>query len=276
MVTSPESARVARRSYNVKNRLAYSILALLLALAPAPLMRAQEAPQSAAETKGTGPDISGVWNARPPAHAQLPELILYFSTFGKGEPAMTPWAEALYKSAKPSFGPRSVTMEQTNDPVYQCFPPGMPRVYLHPFPMQIIQLPTEVVMLFEYDHTVRHIFTDGREHPKDVDATWMGDSIGHWEGDTLVVDTIGFNDKTWLDRIGHTHSTELHVVERMRRPDHETLQIDFHIEDPKAYNKPIDSTMYFDLKPKWNIMEQVCMDNGSFLNFEKKETVAPK
>jgi hypothetical protein len=275
-VTSPESAQVARRSYDVKNRLTYLILTLLAALATAPSMRAQQAQRPAAETKGAAPDLAGVWNARPPANAQMAELIIYFSTFGKGEPAMTPSAEALYRSAKPSFGPRSVTMEETNDPVYQCYPPGLPRVYLHPFPLQIIQLPTEVVMLFEYDHTVRHIFTDGREHPKDVDPTWMGSSIGHWEGDTLVVDTVGFNDKTWLDRIGHPHSSDLHVVERMRRPDRGTLQIDFHIEDPKAYTKPIDSTMFFDLKPTWNIMEQVCMDNGSFLNFEKKEAVAPK
>ena len=263
----------------MRNRLTYSILGLLLAIAFAPLMFGQtpEQPDAAkARTSTAEPDLSGVWNARPPANAKLPDLIAYFSSFGKGEPAMTAWAEAAYKAAKPSFGPNSVTMEDTNDPVYKCFPPGVPRVYLHPFPMQIIQIPGQVVMLFEYDHMVRHIYTDGREHPKDLDPTWMGNSIGHWEGVTLVVDTIGFNDKTWLDRVGHPHSDQLHVVERIRRTAQDTLQVDLNIEDPKAYTKPITSTTYFQLKPKWDIMEQVCMDNVSFLNFEKNEDVPVK
>ena len=98
-------------------------------------------------------------------------------------------------------------------------------------------------------------------------------TIGHWEGVTLVVDTIGFNDKTWLGRVGHPHSDQLHVVERIRGTAQDTLQVDFNIEDPKAYTKPITSTTYFQLQPQWDIMEQVCMDNISFLNFEKNEDV---
>jgi len=217
-------------------------------------------------------DLTGVWNARIPTHAPLAVIMRYVSTFGNAEPSMTPEAEALYKASKPSFGPRGVTMEQTNDPVYKCYPPGVPRVYLHPFPVQILQTPKEVVMLFEYDHQVRHIYVDGRPHPKDLEPTWMGHSIGHWEGDTLVVDSIGFNDKTWLDRVGHPHSDQLHLIERMRRTDPNTLQIDLHIEDPKDYTQPIDSQLIFSLKPDWDIMEQVCMDNSSFLNFENNET----
>jgi hypothetical protein len=263
----------------VRNRLENLILGLLVALAFAPLMFAQNSEQpKAAKTPSSAPehDLSGIWNALPPANAKLPDLIAYFSSFGKGEPAMTPWAETTYKAAKPSFGPHSVTMEETNDPVYKCFPPGVPRVYLHPFPLQIIQIPGQVVMLFEYDHMVRHIYTDGRAHPKDLDLTWMGNSTGRWEGDALVIDTIGFNDKTWLDRVGHPHSDQLHVIERIRRATQDTLQIDFNIEDPKAYTQPITSTMYFQLKPGWDIMEQVCMDNVSFLNFEKNEDAPVK
>src|SRR2546427_429563 len=110
---------------------------------------------------------------------------------------------------------------------------------LHRRPMEIIQLSNEVIMMFEYARLVRHIYTDGRPHDKFLDPPlWMGDSIGKWEGDTLVVDVIGFNDKTWLDRIGHPHSDALHVVERIRRVDHGTLEDDITIDDPKAYKKP--------------------------------------
>jgi hypothetical protein len=88
----------------------------------------------------------------------------------------------------------------------------------------------------------------------------MGDSIGHWEGDTLVVDTIDFNDKTWLDRAGHPHSEELHVMERIRRMDHDNLRIDLTIEDPKAYTQPITSQLNYQLKPEWSIHEHACTD----------------
>ncbi len=261
------------------NHIRYPILALLTVLTSAPFSFAQTADQpgaAKAQSATSPPTLSGVWNAKAPVGAKIDVLIAYYSTFGKGEPAMTPWAEAQYKAAKPSFGPKSVTISETNDPAYQCFPPGVPRVYLHPFPVQIVEIPGQVIMLFEYDHMVRHIYTDGRGHPNDLDPTWMGHSIGHWEGETLVVDTAGFNDKTWLDRVGHPHSNQLHVTERFRRVDQNSLQIDLTLEDPKAYTKPITSTLFFQLKPKWDVMEQVCMDNVNFLEFEKKENVAPK
>jgi hypothetical protein len=126
-------------------------------------------------------------------------------------------------------------------------------------------------MLFEFSHFVRQIYTDGRKHNTDLGPTWLGDAIGHWEGDTLVVDTIGFNDKTWLDRAGHPHSTELHLVERIRRVDQNTLTDDITIEDPKAYTKPWGGQITFALHPKWNLMEMVCEDNVNFDQFLKNE-----
>ena len=171
---------------------------------------------------------------------------------------MRPWAEAKYKAAKPSFGPRAVA--NPDDPTFKCLPPGIPRIYLQPVPMEIIQIPGRVIVLFEYDHFVRQIYTDGREHPKDLDPTWMGDSIGRWEGDTLVVDTIGFNDKTWVDRIGHPHSDALHLVERFRRVDRNTLQDDLTIDDPKAYTKPWGARITFQFEPDWKLMEMVCTE----------------
>ncbi len=138
--------------------------------------------------------------------------------------------------------------------------------------MQIVDAPGEIIMLFEYDSMRRQIFTDGRPHSDSAGPTWMGDSIGHWENDTLVVDTVGFNDKTWLDRIGHPHTSELHLVERIRRPDHDTLVDDITVEDPKAYTKPWTAHEYFQLKPDWNLLEQFCEDNVTFSDIEKKET----
>jgi hypothetical protein len=194
---------------------------------------------------------------------------------------MTPWAQERFKATKPSFGPRA--FEDSNDPVNPttvnatgCFPPGVPRIYLHPFPMEIIQTPGRVIMFFEFNHFVRQIFTDGRPHNTDLGATWMGDSIGRWEGDTLVIDTTGFNDKTWVDRAGHPHSDALHVVERVRRVDPNTLQNDITIEDPKAYARAWGGQIRFQLKPGWNITEMVCEDNVNFDEFLKNETKPKK
>lgn len=194
---------------------------------------------------------------------------------------MTEWAEERFKAAKPSFGPRMV--EDSNDPVNPtvvnatgCFPPGVPRIYLHPFPMEIIQLKNRVMLVFEFNHFIRQIYTDGRKHNTDLGPTWMGDSIGSWDEDTLVVDTIGFNDKTWLDRAGHPHSEALHVVERFRRIDHNTLQDDLTIEDPKAYTKPWSGHLVFRLKQDWRITEMVCEDNVNFNQFLEREGKRPE
>jgi hypothetical protein len=130
------------------------------------------------------------------------------------------------------------------------------------------------MIIYEFDHYVRQIYTDGRDHDKNLPASWMGDSIGHWEGDTLVVDTINFNDKTWLDRGGHPHSDQLHLVERIHRVPPDILKIDLTVEDPKAYTKTWTAALFFQLRPKWNLMEMVCEDNANFLELQK-EVLAP-
>jgi len=225
---------------------------------------------------GSAPDISGVWNVKGSPATR------YFSyTFSKDEPSMTPWAEERFKKNKPSFGPRAV--EDSNDPVNPttvsalgCFPPGMPRMYLQPFPLEIIQTPGRVIEFFEFGHYVRQIWTDGRPHDTALGPTWLGDAIGKWDGDTLVVDTIGFNDKTWVDRGGHPHSDQLHLTERIHRVDHNTLQDEITIEDPVAYTKPWGGTMTFALHPKWSIGEMICEDNINFDEFLKNEAKPAK
>ena len=179
------------------------------------------------------------------------------------EPPMTAWGEAQYKTTKTSFGPHAVPLAETNDPVYRsCSPPGFPRIYFHPFAMQIAQVPGEVIMLFEWDSVRHQIFTDGRAHDTALGPSWMGDSIGHWEGDTFVTDTVNFNDKTWLDRMGHPHSDALHVVERIRRVNHDHMVDDITIDDPKAYTKPWTVTENPTLQPDDELIEYICEENN--------------
>lgn len=187
---------------------------------------------------------------------------------------MTPWGEAKFKANRP-IGPERTAVD-SNDPDFACFPSGVPRIYLFLYPMEIIHTPGRVLMLFEYGHNIRQIFTDGRGHVQDAEPTWMGDSIGHWEGDTLVVDTTGLNDKTWFGYGGQPHSEQLQVIERIRRPDHDSLMIDITLNDPKAYTMSLHTQKKYVLKPDWNLMEFVCEDNTiNFLDYEKK-VAAPK
>lgn len=199
--------------------------------------------QSAAQQTST-PDISGVWQV---AKAQG-------VLFPNGGAPLTAWGEAKFKEANP----------QTNDPNLGCLPEGMPRFMLSiPLPMEIFQVPTRVVIIREGVQVFRQIYLN-RQHLKDLDPTYSGDSVGKWDGDTLVVDTIGLNDKTWLDNAGLPHSEDLHVVERLRRSDHDTLVDDLTIEDPKALTKPITAERTWKLKPAWEIQEFVCTENNKY------------
>ncbi|MGH9679238.1 MAG: hypothetical protein ACRD4Y_04750 [Candidatus Acidiferrales bacterium] len=240
----------------------------MLALSPG--LRAQMAPKPGAEKAPPAPapfhDLSGVWNM----HSTPAQRKFINSTYTAEGPEMTEWAKEKYEAAKPSNGPRSNPLTVTDDPVLRkCFPPGTPRIYLQPFPMQIVQTPKEILMVFEYDHTIRQIFMDGRPHPDDLIPTYMGHSIGKWDGDTLVVDTVGFNTNTWLDRDGHQHSDQLHIIERFNRVDFDDMNIDITIMDPKALVKPWVSQLHYVLKPGWDIMELACPDNLKFESFEK-------
>jgi hypothetical protein len=209
-------------------------------------------------------DLTGVWTNSPPESTRA----FQNWSFSAEPPQLTAWGRERYDQAKPTFGDRSVPVTDTNDPVYDCFPPGTPRVYFHPFPMEITHTPGRVLMLFEYDHLIRQIYVDGREHRTDLAPMWMGDSIGRWEGDTLVVETVNFNDQTWLDRRGVPHSDQLRVTERIRRIDADNLQIDITIEDPIALTEPWIGQRFYS-RTDWQIEELVCMDNVNFAEYEE-------
>jgi hypothetical protein len=147
------------------------------------------------------------------------------------------------------------------DPEANCLPTGVPR--MAPYPWRIVTTPTHVFFLFEGNiHSYRQVFMDGRKHSKDPNPTWYGESIGRWDGDTLVVDTIGFNDKFWFDFAGHPHSEQLHTVERYTRIDLGNLVEEVTIDDPGAYAKPFTITSTSRLQPKGELMEYICQENN--------------
>lgn len=156
---------------------------------------------------------------------------------------------------------------QKFDPEARCMPPGVPRMMYTPYPAQIFQLPDRVLFIYEGGtHVWRSIFVDGRQHPKDINPTWLGDSIGHWEGDTLVVDRIAFVDGVWLDQEAHPHSDKLHVIERYHRVDLGHLETEVTVEDPGILAKPYTMKRVSDLAPGEEIREFICTENNRDLS----------
>jgi hypothetical protein len=207
-------------------------------------------------------DISGVWapkvNAQESGMDGGPAVL----AFSKELPSMTSWAKGKYDLIRQGTNGPFERARDEMDPHIHCIPYGMPRVFAVNQPFEIVQAQGRVFMLFEADHLVRRIYTDGRKHPEDADATYMGHSIGRWDQDALLVDTVGLSDLTWLDSIGHPHSDALRIVERIRRVDRSTLEINFTFDDLKAYVKPWSGTKVFELKPEWQISEQfACEDH---------------
>jgi hypothetical protein len=159
---------------------------------------------------------------------------------------------------------------ETDDPHLWCMPMGVPRST--PYPFRFVQnyshkAPTHMFILHEGNiHSYRQIFMDGRKHPADLDPTWYGHSIGSWEGkDTLVIDTVGFNDKFWFDRKGTPHTEQLHTIERWTRPDLGRLVNAVTIEDPGAFSRPFTVTFTARLSPPGDeIMEYICQENNQY------------
>lgn len=208
--------------------------ACAVAIAAAAAIGCTQAPAPAAPPPGP-PDLSGIWGPR-------------FVQSIAEDPPMLPETLARYKSTRGE-----------DDPLVKCEPPGIPRLMNLAFPFEIVQTREIVYFLFEYDQHVRRVFIDGK-HPENPDPAWLGHSIGRWEGNTLVVDTIGFRDTTWLDMRGHLHSDALHVIERFTRSeDGKSLQHDVTIDDPKMYSKPWQSvTKSHTLRPDMTIQEFIC------------------
>ena len=254
-------------SFKMIKDLACAIFALGTMLACSSVLLSQDSrPSGAAQdekarTASHIPDLSGIWTV--PGR----EGFSGRGTDKAGGVSMTSWGEKKYKAARPPFGEKQ-TFVETNDPVQKyCDPPGVTRLYNYPWQFTILQAPDSVYMLFEFSRVWRSIAMN-QEHPKDTDSTWMGDSVGRYEGDTLVIDTIGISDKTWLDNAGHPHSDALHLVERLRRADHDTLELALTFDDPKAYTK--SWTEQLQLKLSSSPMEETLCSVSEMEAFQRK------
>ena len=233
----------------MRNCLLGTIVFMIGVLVVSPGMQAQTAPPSGA-AKAT-PDLSGIWEGRgglPRAAGNqicgiqaLCAALQGLKPEPNGEtsevPEMLPWAEEQYKAVRRDVtNPTAFSNQELNPSWGGCLPEG-PTESSRRRAVEIRQFPDMVLLLYDEDHAVRRIYLDGK-HPADLKPTWMGHSIGRYDGETLVIDTTGINDKVWVDVQGHPHTDALHVVERVRRVNVNTMEIEMTIDDPKTYKKP--------------------------------------
>jgi hypothetical protein len=219
------------------------------------------------------PDFSGVWDYTRPPGAPAPaapaetasdqRTIVPLSvrtsqfwnlgaSFKDGLP-FQPWAAELHR--------QRVASNSKDNPDAHCLPLGVMQLHTHGQPRKMIQTPDVIIILYEANGGIRQIFTDGRPLPKDPEPWWFGYSVGKWEDDTLVVESIGFKDLGWLDVEGSPLTESGRIIERYRRPDYGHLEIEVTIDDPKAYTKPWSVTVHQRLMPDTELIEFVCVEN---------------
>ena len=227
---------------------------LLLSLAPVPANgQARPLPRTA----DGRPDFSGYWQAVNTANYDiLPRSASKDGPAGFGvvEGNELPYQPAALAKKRDNYAKR-----QTLDTEASCFLPGVPRIMYMPFPFQIVQTPGTIMMLFEYVHATRNIFMN-TPHPRGPIEWWMGDSRGRWDGDTLVVDVVHFNDQTWFDRAGNHHSEAMHLVERYTLMDADHIRYEVTVEDPKIFTKPWKMNMVFyrHREPNFQLLDYEC------------------
>jgi hypothetical protein len=236
-----------------------TVLGTLLSLAPHTFAQTTK-PSDAAKTQGAAAplshDLSGVWMQYP--QGDVPGTPGMNTVNQRFRPPLTPWGQARLDAAKPLVGPRAVAGEE-NSPTLHCDPDGPPKILNHPNPFEIVQVPGRMFMFFEEQHVWRTIWADGRALPKDPDPSYLGYAVGKWEGDTFVVETIGFNDKVWADAYGDPRSEQTRLTERYRRLNHDTLELQVTIDDPKSYTKPwVSPPKLHKLEAGWEIAEWFC------------------
>lgn len=198
---------------------------------------------------GGKPDLAGIWE--PNANKYLRDIAIDLK-----EPVpFQPWAKAVFEQ-------RADGSHSKEDPDANCLPQGVPKIDAAPAPWKIVQTPGFIVIVYEAFNLWRQIFLDGRELERDVNPSWMGYSTGKWEGDTLVVDTRGFNGKAWLDQLGRPSTEALHVIERFHRKDFGHMDLQITIDDPKAYTKPWTVSQDVHLLPDTELLEFICNENN--------------
>ena len=249
-----------------------------LAAAPS-TAQTPSAERPAPRTADGKPDLTGIWVAtgaillfegeeafraaraadaaagRPPGNSGEP-------------PPIKPEAEAQRQ--------RFLERRGIDDPMARCLLTGVPRINFRPLPFEMVQLPDRVIMLYEIHHAFRIIPTDGRPPPEDAEPSYLGESVGRWEGDTLVVDVTSFNDKTWLTGVGTIHTEDLRVTERYTRDSHDTIRYEVTMEDPNVLTRPWTLRETFRLRPNERLREYECIEsNEDLLRFERLLQEAP-
>jgi hypothetical protein len=242
------------------------IAALLAGFAP--VSYAQTKIPRAADGK---PDLSGVWITGALAlligDKEAREIQAADRAAGRTLPPPEPLTYKPEAEAKRQY---YLSRRGIDDPMARCFLSGVPRITTRPLPFQIIQMKDQVILLYEAHHAFRIVPTDGRKHPDDIEPSFLGDSVGRWDGDTLVVDVVGFNEKTWLAGVGTIHSEKLHVVERYTRDSADTIRYDVTVEDPDVLAKPWHEHEIFRLRPNERLREYECIENNEDLvRFER-------
>jgi hypothetical protein len=228
---------------------------------------AQTKPASAAESRKLPPKprpVGAWWHTgeAPPAAPGPPDLtgVWFGATSGDLSKSTLPGQEVIFTALGKK---RYDTVDHSKDPNTECLPPGPARMIMMAHPAMIVQRADLVTILTESQRTFRLIYLDGRGHPDDINdyPEWMGSSIGHWEGDTLVVDTVGINDRTWLDTSGHEHSDKLHMTERFRLAERNTLEHVVTYDDPVFFEKPFTTRRTFKRQIGDRIMDHSCLEN---------------
>jgi hypothetical protein len=224
------------------NHTQLSVICAMFLTAVLPFVFACSGRAASGSQKATNPpDLNGVWDA--PFTPDLSKALGH-------QPPFTAYGAARFAKE-----------DEIDDPLTKCLPIGPARgIQAGIMPFQIVQSPDVIAILFENQHTFRIIHTDGRSHPQDYDPTWFGDSIGRWEGDTLVVDTIGVDDRTWLDTAGHEHSDKLHLVERFQKVDSSNIKWTVTFEDPVYFTETWSITLPI-ARQNTEIMSYSCEEN---------------
>jgi hypothetical protein len=222
------------------------------------------------------PDLSGVWRTefeRPGENERLfGDAVKGIDVPGDDPRTFSRYSLNILADFKPEESPlrpeaaelfrRNAENRGSASPTAQCLPQGVPRADLFNYlPYKMIQNPGVIVVLYELDGMYREIYTDGRKLPMDSQPSWLGYSVGRWDGDTLVVDAIGFNDKSWLDTTGHPHSEEMRLQERFHRRDFGHMELSVTVNDPKMYTRPFTVKVNQVLIPDTDVLENVCNEN---------------
>lgn len=219
------------------------------------------------------PNLSGIWQIEGPTREERYQF--FFDGINNlGEDVPSKYFMNFLYDFKPGDGlnglmrPETAAIQQRHRaglakdiPSTRCLPFGMPLMDAAPFPFKVLQMSGEIAVLYEHDTMFRQIFTDGRKLPVDPTPSWLGYSVGRWDGDDLVVETVGLNDESWLDAFGHPHSEDMRVTERFRRKDFGHMDVAVTVTDLKMYTRPFTVMLPMRLLPDTDLLEHICTEN---------------